>query len=59
MGYNIFLPRWKVAQRSHVIEEDPRHGRADLRVGRRRWLLALLIPKTFWTFGREYSRLRM
>ena len=20
---------------------------------------ALLIPKTFWTFGREYSRLRM
>jgi len=26
---------------------------------RLRQLAALLIPKTFWTFGREYSRLRM
>lgn len=40
MGYNIFLPRWKAAQRSHVIEEDQRQGLADLGVCRRRWLLA-------------------
>lgn len=33
MGYNIFLPRWKASQRSHVIEEDQRHGLADFRVG--------------------------
>ncbi len=52
MGYNIFLPRWKVAQRSQVIEEEQSHGRGRSQSGPKASVARRTISRTGRITGR-------